>query len=130
MNCFNYTTPKITVQVRLFMIVGIFDDTCMPLTFLTFCDKFLPMRKNKTTIKEQGKACNDTLRTIEDAMLAKYGCLLPQGEITVSIVMPWTKETALGYLKRHGKIVAWELDKSYEEGNNRRYLVTLDADEV
>ena len=63
-------------------------------------------------------------------MLAKYGCLLPQGEITVSIVMPWTKETALGYRKRQGKIVAWELDKSYEEGNNRRYIVTLDADRI
>lgn len=113
------------------MIVGIFDDTCLPLTFGAFCDKFLPMRKNtKTTIKEQGKACHDTLKSIEEAMLATYGCLLPQGEITVSIVMPWTKESTLGSLKRQGKIVSWELDKSYEEGNNRRYLVTLDADEV
>lgn len=63
-------------------------------------------------------------------MLADYGCLLPQGEITVSIVMPWTKESVLGTLKRQGKIVAWELDKSYEEGNDRRYLITLDADRI
>ena len=113
------------------MIVGIFDDTCLPLTIRRFCDKFLPMRKNtKTTIKEQGKAYLDALKTIEEAMLATYGCLLPQGEITVSIVMPWTKETALGCLKRQGKIVSWELDKSYEDGNNRRYIVTLDADKI
>ncbi len=88
------------------------------------------MRNNKTTIKEQGKACLDTLRAIEDAMLDKYGCLLPQGEITVTLVMPWTKESALGSLKRQGKIVAWELDKSFEEGNNRRYIITLDADKI
>lgn len=63
-------------------------------------------------------------------MLDKYGCLLPQGEITVTLVMPWTKESALGSLKRQGKIVAWELDKSFEEGNNRRYIITLDADKI
>ena len=113
------------------MIVGILNDTCLPLTFEAFCDKFFSMRNiKKTTIKDQGKACLDTLKTIEEAMLATYGCLLPQGEITVSIVMPWTKETALGSLKRQGKIVSWELDKSYEDGNNRRYIVTLDADKI
>ena len=89
------------------------------------------MKKNtKTKIKEQVKSYQDTLRAIEDAMLADYGCLLPQGKITVSIVMSWTKESVLGTLKRQGKIVAWELDKSYEEGNDRRYLITLDADRI
>ncbi|WP_197019400.1 hypothetical protein [Selenomonas sp. FC4001] len=40
------------------------------------------MRKNtKTTIKEQGKAYLDTIRAIEDTLLATYGCLLPSGEV-------------------------------------------------
>ncbi|BAL84625.1 hypothetical protein SELR_pSRC200910 (plasmid) [Selenomonas ruminantium subsp. lactilytica TAM6421] len=86
--------------------------------------------KNQFKIKEQNKACRDTLKGIEDTMLATYGCLLPAGEITISIVMPWTRESILGILKRQGKIVSWELDGSYEEGNNRRYLVTLDADRI
>ena len=86
--------------------------------------------KNQTTIKEQGKSYQDTLRAIEDDLLATYGCLLPSGEVTVTLVLPWTKEGVLGELKRQGKILAWELDKDYEDGNNRQYLVTLDADRM
>jgi hypothetical protein len=86
--------------------------------------------KNQTTIKEQGKSYQDTLRAIEDDLLATYGCLLPSGEVTVTLVLPWTKEGVLGELKRQGKILAWKLDKDYEDGNNRRYLVTLDADRM
>ncbi len=86
--------------------------------------------KVKKTIKEQGKAYQDALKIIENAMLDKYGCLLPAGEITVSIVMPWTKESILGTLKRQGKIVAWELDTSYEKGNDRQYIIRLDADKI
>ena len=63
-------------------------------------------------------------------MLATYGCLLPSGEVTVILVLPWTKEGVLGELKRQGKILAWKLDKDYEDGNNRRYLITLDADKI
>ena len=63
-------------------------------------------------------------------MLATYGCLLPSGEVTVTLVLPWTKEGVLGELKRQGKILAWKLDKDYEDGNNRQYLVTLDADRL
>ena len=86
--------------------------------------------KNQTTIKEQGKSYQYTLRAIEDDLLATYGCLLPSGEVTVTLVLPWTKEGVLGELKRQGKILAWKLDKDYEDENNRQYLVTLDADRM
>ena len=86
--------------------------------------------KIQTTIKEQDKSYQDTLRAIEDELLATYGCLLPSGEVTVTLVLPWTKEGVLGELKRQGKILAWKLDKDYEDGNNRQYLVKLDADRM
>lgn len=86
--------------------------------------------KIQTTIKEQSKSYLDTLRAIEDNLLATYGCLLPSGEVTVTLILPWTKEGVLGELKRQGKILTWKLDKDYEDGNNRRYLITLDADRI
>ncbi len=86
--------------------------------------------KIQSTINEQGKSYQDTLRAIEDELLATYGCLLPTGAITVTLVLPWTKEGILGELKRQRKIMAWKLDKDYEDGNNRRYLITLDADRI
>ena len=86
--------------------------------------------KIQTTIKEQDKSYQDTLRAIEDDLLATYGCLLPSGEVTVPLVLPWTNEGVLGELKRQGKILAWKMDKNYEDGNNRRYLITLDADRI
>ena len=70
------------------------------------------------------------MRTIENEMLGIYGCLLPPGEVTVALVLSWTKEGVLGKLKRQGEIIAWKLDKDYEDGNNRRYLITLDADRI
>jgi hypothetical protein len=36
----------------------------------------------------------------------------------------------LGVLKRSGKIIRWAQDKDYEEGNNRRYIVTLDTAKI
>jgi hypothetical protein len=36
----------------------------------------------------------------------------------------------LGVLKRSGKIISWAQDKTYEDGNNRRYIVTLDAAKI
>ncbi len=75
-------------------------------------------------------AYKDTLRAIEDALFATYGCLLPVGEASVTIILPWTKETVLGELKRRGKILSWEQDKTYEDGNNRRYRITIDADGI
>ena len=86
--------------------------------------------KIQTTIKEQSKSYLDTLRAIEDNLLATYGCLLPSGDVTVTLILPWTKEGVLGELKRQGKILTWKLDKEYEDGNNRRYLITLDADRI
>ena len=86
--------------------------------------------KIQTTIKEQSRSYLDTLRTIEDNLLATYGCLLPSGEVKVTLILPWTKEGILGELKRQGKILTWKLDKNFEEGNNRRYLITLDADRI
>jgi hypothetical protein len=86
--------------------------------------------KIQTTIKEQSKSYLDTLRAIEDNLLATYGCLLPSGDVTVTLILPWTKEGVLGELKRQGKILTWKLDTDYEDGNNRRYLITLDADRI
>ena len=86
--------------------------------------------KIQKNIKEQSRSYLDTLRAIEDTLLATYGCLLPSGEVTVTLVMPWTKEGVLGELKRQGKILAWKLDKDYEDGNNRRYLITLNSDRI
>jgi len=86
--------------------------------------------KIQTTIKEQNKSYLDTLRAIEDNLLATYGCLLPSGDVTVTLILPWTKEGVWGELKRQGKILTWKLDKEYEDGNNRRYLITLDADKI
>ena len=86
--------------------------------------------KIQTTIKEQNRSYLDTLRAIEDNLLATYGCLLPSGEVMVTLILPWTKEGVLGELKRQGKILTWKLDKNFEEGNNRRYLITLDADRI
>ena len=86
--------------------------------------------KIQTTIKEQSRSYLDTLRAIEDNLLATYGCLLPSEEVTVTLILPWTKEGVLGELKRQGKILTWKLDKNFEEGNNRRYLITLDADRI
>ena len=73
---------------------------------------------------------DDTLRAIEDSLFATYGCLLPVGEVSVTIVLPWTKESILGELKRNGKILSWEQDKTYEDGNNRQYRITIDADGI
>lgn len=86
--------------------------------------------KIQTTIKDQGKSYQDILLAIEAELLATYGCLLPSGEVTVTLVLPWTKEGVLGELKRQGKILTWKLDKDYEDGNNRRYLITLNADRI
>ena len=61
------------------------------------------------------------LQAIEDNLLATYGCLLPSGEVTVPLVLPWTKEGVLGELKRQGKILAWKMDKDYEDGETPRH---------
>ena len=83
-----------------------------------------------TSNKEQNNVPPKVMRAIEDNLLATYRCLLPSGDVTVTLILPWTKEGVLGELKRQGKILTWKLDKEYEDGNNRRYLITLDADKI
>jgi hypothetical protein len=78
-------------------------------------------------VREQNKRQADVWSAVQDAATALHGCLVPQGEITVAVVLPWTREEVLGELKRKGKILAWAWDKAYEDGNNRRYNVRLDT---
>lgn len=82
------------------------------------------------TIKEHNKRVSATWATVVEAVIAAYGCLVPQGEITVQVVLSWAKEEMLGVLKRSGKIISWAQDKTYEDGNNRRYIVTLDTAKI
>ena len=89
--------------------------------------------KKKTiskAVREQNKRTEGVWKTIMDAVTATHGCLLPQGEITVQVVLSWAKEEMLGVLKRSGKIISWAQDKEYEDGNNRRYIVTLDTAKI
>jgi hypothetical protein len=81
-------------------------------------------------IKEQNKRVADTWGAVTEAVTAVYGCLVPQGEIRVSVVLSWAKEEMLGVLKRSGKIISWAQDKTYEDGNMRRYIVTLDTAKI
>jgi hypothetical protein len=46
------------------------------------------------------------------------------------VILSWAKEEMLGVLKRSGKIISWAQDKDYEDGNNRRYIVTLDTAKI
>lgn len=88
-------------------------------------------RKNITkAVKKQGSIYRDTWQAIEDALFAEYGCLLPSYDVSLNLTLNWTKEEALGILKREGKITSWTQDKSFEDGNNRRYLITLDASKI
>ena len=86
--------------------------------------------KKKLKTEDQDKSCSQIWNAIDKAVLDTYGCLLPSGEVTISLVLPWTKERTLGLLKRQGKISSWGLDKEYSEGNKRRYLVTVDTDRI
>ena len=78
-------------------------------------------------VREQNKRQAGVWSAVQDAATALHGCLVPQGEITVAVVLPWTREEVLGELKRKGKILAWAWDKAYEDGNNRRYNVRLNT---
>jgi hypothetical protein len=72
------------------------------------------------------KTWRDVLKAVTEA----HGCLLPQGKITVPVVLSWTREELLGVLKRSGKILSWAWEKGWEDGNNRRYMVTLDTAKI
>ena len=81
-------------------------------------------------VREQNKRVADTWGAVTESVTAAYGCLVPQGEITVQVVLSWAKEEMLGVLKRSGKIISWTQDKTYEDGNNRRYIITLDTAKI
>jgi hypothetical protein len=81
-------------------------------------------------IKEQNKRTAETWKAVTEAVTTVHGCLVPQGEVTVQVVLSWAKEEMLGVLKRSGKIISWAQDKEYEDGNNRRYIVTLDTAKI
>jgi hypothetical protein len=81
-------------------------------------------------VREQNRRTADTWGAVQDAVTAVYGCLLPQGEVTVQVILSWAKEEMLGVLKRSGKIISWAQDKTYEDGNNRRYIVTLNTAKI
>ena len=76
-------------------------------------------------VREQNRRTADTWGAVQDAVTAMYGCLLPQGEITVQVVLSWAKEEMLGVLKRSGKILSWQQDKDYEDGNKRLNMLYL-----
>ena len=66
-------------------------------------------------------------RVIQDSATATHGCLLPQGEVVVPVVISWTREEVLGMLKRSGKILSWAWEKGWENGNERRYSVRVNT---
>ena len=81
-------------------------------------------------VKEQNKRMAAVWDSLHDSAMGAFGCLLPQGEVTLKVILPWTREEVLGELKRSKKIISWAWDKSYEDGNNRRYIVTLDTAKI
>lgn len=81
-------------------------------------------------VREQNKRIAAVWDALHDSAMGAYGCLLPQGEITLSVILPWTREEILGELKRSGKIIAWAWDKTYEDGNNRQYNVRLNTNKL
>ena len=84
-------------------------------------------RKPKTKEEAEHARMAGVWRVIQDALNAEHGCLLPQGEVTVAVVLSWTREEVLGMLKRSGKILSWAWEKGWENGNERRYAVTIDT---
>ena len=87
------------------------------------------MKKKAITkaVREQNKRVAGVWQVLQDSAMALHGCLLPQGEVTLSVILPWTREEVLGELKRSKKIISWAWDKSYEDGNNRQYNVRIDT---
>jgi hypothetical protein len=81
-------------------------------------------------VREQNRRTADTWGAVQDAVTAMYGCLLPQGEVTVKVVLSWPKAEFLGVLKRSGKLLSWQQDKNYEDGNKRGYIVTLNTAKI
>lgn len=87
------------------------------------------MKKKAITkaVREQNKRMGAVWGALQEVATSVYGCLLPQGEVTLKVILPWTREEVLGELKRSKKIISWAWDKSYEDGNNRQYNVRVDT---
>ena len=88
--------------------------------------------KRKVKSKEEAEAVRMSAvwRAIQDSATATHGCLLPQGEVVVPVIISWTREEVLGMLKRSGKILSWAWEKGWENGNERRYAVTIDTEKL
>ena len=84
-------------------------------------------RKPKSKEEADNLRMAGVWRVIQDSATATHGCLLPQGEVVVPVVISWTREEVLGMLKRSGKILSWAWEKGWENGNERRYAVTIDT---
>ena len=84
-------------------------------------------RKPKTKEEAEAQRMAGVWRVIQDALNAEHGCLLPQGEVTVAVIISWTREEVLGMLKRSGKILSWAWEKGWENGNERRYSVRVNT---
>ena len=87
-------------------------------------------KKSIKSNADQAKQLKDTLRTIEDAIIAEHSFLLPSGEIDITVTLPWTREGILGQLKRNGKILSWEQQREFYEGNMRQYRITVNSDKI
>lgn len=85
------------------------------------------MSKSALAMKENRQnAINRIIKECHKSLNDKYGCLIPQGNLTATIEVPWCYEQLLGELKRCGIISSWRWnDREYENGNLRRYEVRL-----
>ena len=88
------------------------------------------MKKKAITkaVREQNKRMGAVWGALQEVATSVYGCLLPQGEVTLKVVLPWTREEVLGELKRSKKIISWAwINREYEDGNKREYSVVVDT---
>ena len=68
------------------------------------------------------------LKEIRKAAIEQYGCLIPDGNVNVSLELPWTREPFLGSLRRQGMIQQWkQTDKEIAQTNLRHYEVVIDS---
>jgi hypothetical protein len=70
-----------------------------------------------------------TLNELRDAAIGQYGCLIPQGVVTVQADLSWTREHFLGLLKRQGIVTAWKQTDvaTVPDSNLRHYEVHVNS---
>ena len=70
-------------------------------------------------VREQNKRVSGVWGALQDSATALYGCLLPQGEVTLKVILPWTREEVLGELlkssERVHRIIADETLSAFKE---------------